>query len=109
MADLQDALIEFNKDKPNWYDWKNIDDGEIYSNVKIVKDGAVMPTEEEVNAKIEELQFQENRAKAYPELAEQLDKLYHDIDGGLLGEDAKTGSLYLALKQVKDDNPKPSE
>ena len=49
------------------------------------------------------------RANAYPQLAEQLDKLFHDIDGGLLGEDAKTGSLYLALKEVKDDNPKPSE
>ena len=49
------------------------------------------------------------REIAYPELKEQLDKLFHDIDAGLLGEDAKTGSLYLALKEVKDDNPKPSE
>tara|TARA_Y100000114_G_C11479546_1_gene194746 strand:- start:67 stop:387 length:321 start_codon:yes stop_codon:yes gene_type:complete len=106
MADLQDALIEFNKDKPNWYDWKNIDDGEIYSNVKVVKDGAVMPTEEEVNAKIEELQFQENRAKAYPQLAEQLDLLYHDMTAG---KGDKTGEWYKAIKKVKDDNPKPSE
>tara|TARA_A100001515_G_scaffold120524_1_gene103503 strand:- start:27 stop:371 length:345 start_codon:yes stop_codon:yes gene_type:complete len=49
------------------------------------------------------------RALSYPQLAEQLDKLYHDIDAGLLGEDAKTGSLYLAIKEVKDNNPKPSE
>jgi len=68
-----------------------------------------MPTEEEVNAKISELQVIENRRSSYPSLGEQLDKLFHDIDGGLLGEDAKTGSLYLALKEVKDDNPKPSE
>tara|TARA_B100000524_G_scaffold63884_1_gene29525 strand:- start:277 stop:600 length:324 start_codon:yes stop_codon:yes gene_type:complete len=53
--------------------------------------------------------YKTNRANAYPQIAEQLDKLFHDIDGGLLGEDAKTGSLYLALKEVKDDNPKPSE
>ena len=45
----------------------------------------------------------------YGNFGEQLDKLYHDIDGGLLGEDAKTGSWYLAIKEVKDDNPKPSE
>ena len=32
-----------------------------------------------------------------------------NIDGGLLGEDAKTGSWYLAIKEVKDNNPKPSE
>ena len=53
--------------------------------------------------------YKSKRANAYPQIAEQLDKLFHDIDGGLLGEDAKTGSLYLALKEVKDDNPKPSE
>lgn len=53
--------------------------------------------------------YKSKRAAEYPQIAEQLDKLFHDIDDGLLGEDAKTGSLYLALKEVKDDNPKPSE
>tara|TARA_B100000927_G_scaffold9554_1_gene7721 strand:- start:135 stop:416 length:282 start_codon:yes stop_codon:yes gene_type:complete len=53
--------------------------------------------------------YKYDRENAYPEIKEQLDKLYHDIDGGLLGEDAKTGSWYLAIKEVKDDNPKPSE
>ena len=106
---LQKALAFFNTDKHQWYGWINLEDGEVYSNLKLNDETASMPTEEEVNAKIAELQWIENRAKAYPQLAEQLDKLFHDIDGGLLGEDAKTGSLYLALKEVKDDNPKPSE
>ena len=53
--------------------------------------------------------YKYDRENAYPEIKEQLDKLYHDIDSGLLGEDAKTGSWYLAIKEVKDDNPKPSE
>ena len=106
---LQLALAHFNTDKHQWYGWENLDGEEVYSNIVLLDDTAVMPTEEEVNAKIAELQWIENRAKAYPQLAEQLDKLFHDIDGGLLGEDAKTGSLYLALKEVKDDNPKPSE
>ena len=53
--------------------------------------------------------YKYDRENAYPEIKEQLDKLSHDIDGGLLGEDAKTGSWYLAIKEVKDDNPKPSE
>ena len=109
MADLQDALGQFNTDKPGWYGWKDSSLGMVYSNLKLNDETAVMPTEEEVNAKIAELQWIENRANAYPQIAEQLDKLFHDIDGGLLGEDAKTGSLYLALKEVKDDNPKPSE
>ena len=97
MADLQDALIEFNKDKPNWYDWKNIDDGEIYSNVKIVKDGAVMPTEEEVNTKIAELQLQENRAADYPSIADQLDDIFHN------GLDA----WKATIQETKDKYPKP--
>lgn len=109
MIGLQDALGEFNKGIPGWYGWINLEDGEVYSNLKLNDDTAIMPSEEEVNAKISELQLIENRRSSYPALGEQLDKLFHDIDGGLLGEDAKTGSLYLALKEVKDDNPKPSE
>ena len=97
MADLQDAIIEFNKDKPNWYDWKKLEDGEVYSNVKIVKDGAVMPTEEEVNAKIAELQVSENRRNEYPALAEQLDYIYHN---GL------TKWKSDIIKPVKDKYPK---
>lgn len=52
--------------------------------------------------------FEENyvRARVYPDMGDQLDKLYHDIDDGKLGEDAKTGDWYLAVKQVKDDHPK---
>tara|TARA_Y100000361_G_C10955056_1_gene235792 strand:- start:161 stop:475 length:315 start_codon:yes stop_codon:yes gene_type:complete len=46
------------------------------------------------------------RETAYPELKEQLDKLYHDIDNGTLDE---TGEFFTTLKTVKDDNPKPSE
>ena len=96
MADLQDALIEFNKDKPNWYDWKNLNDGEIYSNVKIVKDGAVMPTEEEVNAKIAALQLQEKRASDFPSIAAQLDEIFHN------GLDA----WKATIQETKDKYPK---
>ena len=44
------------------------------------------------------------RKYAYPSLAEQFDKLWHDINNGTLDE---TGEFFTALKQVKDDNPKP--
>ncbi len=45
------------------------------------------------------------RQEAYPSLAEQLDMLYHDMTAG---KGDKTGEWWKALKQVKDDNPKPS-
>ena len=65
---LQDALQEFNTDTPNWYGWKKEDDnGNVipnsdrmqYQHIKIIKDGATMPTEAEVNAKIQELKDDE--------------------------------------------------
>ena len=38
----------------------------------------------------------------------QLDKLWHDIDDGKLGDTAKTSSFYTTIKNVKDSSPKPS-
>ena len=101
---LQLALAHFNTDKHQWYGWINLEDGEIYSNLKLNDETAVMPTEEEVNQKIAELQWEQNRKDNYPQLAEQFDKLWHDINNGTLDE---TGEFFTALKQVKDDNPKP--
>ena len=59
---LQEALQTFNGG--NWYGWKKQDDnGDVISNdqrmqykyIKIIKDGATMPSESEVNAKIQEI------------------------------------------------------
>ena len=49
-----------------------------------------------------------NRKQAYNDITmrEQLDKLWHDIDSGKLGADAKTGGWYTAIKAVKDKYPK---
>jgi len=59
---LQIALHQFNLETPNWYGWKKDWTGEkrmSYGNVIIIKEGATMPTEAEVNAKIEELKQEE--------------------------------------------------
>jgi hypothetical protein len=61
---LQNALHTFNINYPNWYNWKTHDDNGnkipnehrmCYECIKIIKDGAVMPTKAEVEAKIQEL------------------------------------------------------
>jgi hypothetical protein len=46
--------------------------------------------------------------KTYPELSEQLDQLFRDVAAGKFGADAQTGEWYIAIKEVKDTNPKPS-
>ena len=48
--------------------------------------------------------YQRTRAKAYEEVKEQLDQLYHDMTAGKL--DA-TGEWHKAIKAVKDATPKP--
>ena len=59
---LQDALMTFNGG--NWYGWKKEDsDGNkipnnqrmTYANIEVIKDGATIPSEADVNAKIQEL------------------------------------------------------
>ena len=61
---LQETLQKFNTDKPNWYGWKKTDDdGNKIPNedrmqhqyIKIIKEGATIPSEADVNAKIQEI------------------------------------------------------
>jgi len=65
---LQDALQTFNTDFANWYNWEKEDENGNkipsdermqYKYVKIMVDGATMPSEEEVNAKIQEFKDEE--------------------------------------------------
>ena len=67
---FQEALQTFNSG--NWYGWKTHDDNGNkipnsermqYQYIKIIKDGATMPTEAEVNAKIQELKDAETNAE----------------------------------------------
>ena len=66
---LQEALHTFNGG--NWYGWKTHDDNGNkipndqrmqYQHIKIIKDGATIPSESDVNAKIQELKDAEQTA-----------------------------------------------
>jgi len=68
---LQKALQTFNDTNGvNWYGWKTHDsNGDkipndqrmTYANIKIIKNGATMPSESDVNAKIQELKDAETQ------------------------------------------------
>lgn len=60
----------------------------------------------QVNAWVDPDQYKHDRQQEYPKISDQLDMLWHAIDSGTLD---KTSDFYTTLKQVKDDNPKPSE
>jgi len=48
--------------------------------------------------------YEGKRLRRYPDVKEQLDLLYKDIDQGLLGEGAKSSQFYTAIKAVKDSS-----
>ena len=70
---LQAALTKFNDiNGVNWYGWKIHDDNGdkipndqrmTYENIKVIKDGATIPSEEDVNAKIQEIKDAEQAEK----------------------------------------------
>jgi hypothetical protein len=67
------------------------------------------PTDEAIATEQARLQVeydanQYQRDRVYPQLGEQFDKLWHDINNGTLDN---TGEFFTALKEVKDNNPKP--
>ena len=66
---FQKALHEFNDG--NWYGWKTHEsdgnkipnaDRMTYANIKVIKDGATIPSESDVNAKIQEIKDAETAA-----------------------------------------------
>ena len=64
----------------------------------------------EIVIRLDELSAHEHQRQIrYGRIENQLDMLYKDIDAGLFGEAAKTGSFYLHIKSVKDAVPKVTD
>jgi hypothetical protein len=112
---LQDALHSFNLDTPNWYGWRTHDDNGnkipndqrmCWEHVIVIKEGAIKPTKQELEHKLQELiteynsnQYQRDRAKDYPSIQEQLDMQYWDKING-------TNKWQQAINAVKQKYPK---
>ena len=78
--------------------------------------GATMPSEADVNAKIQELKdldsnnesskgYVSQRRNAYPSIGDQLDMLWHSIDQNPALK-SEYFEFYEAIKTVKVKNPK---
>ena len=84
---LQEALAHFNKDKHQWYGFKKDFTGDTrmsYENIILNDDTATIPSEADVNAKIQELKDAE--ADAATKKASGKQKL---LDLGLSEEEVK--------------------
>ena len=74
-----------------------------YDTIKWFCEESKIPSKKTVEAKVAEMQkavdaiqYQKDRAEAYDPIPEQLDQIYHDIDG-----------WKARIKSVKDKYPKP--
>ena len=104
-----------------WFGWSDINN-KIYANL-IVHDGGSKPTESDCTNGLKALQdawdlefdsYKSQRrlgvgtTSGYDTIVNQLDQLWHDIDDGKFGSDAKTGSWFVGITSVKTAFPKSS-
>ena len=97
-----------------WFGWSD-SKNKIYANL-IVHDGGAKPTEADCTNGLAALQAawdEENKqyklervagvgtTAGYESISNQLDQLYHDIDAGKFGSDAKTGVWFVGITSVK--------
>ena len=71
------------------------------------------PSEEEVEAKLEELkaswatvEYQKERFKGYPSIEDQLALLWDDMNNGII-PGKETSTWFASIQEVKDNIPKP--
>jgi len=77
---LQDALHSFNLDTPNWYGWRTHDDNGnkipnnqrmCWEHVIVIKEGAIKPTKQELEDRIEQLKTEHEQRIAQQEANKQ--------------------------------------
>ena len=91
-----DAIAELRPNKDFTYTKEEV--------LTFLDSSVVNPSKSEINSKLAELQadydakkYQRDRAVAYDPIPEQLDQIYHDMDG-----------WKAKIKAVKDKYPKPT-
>ena len=65
-------------------------------------------TDELFTKATEYLKWFDGRLATYKPTGEQLDLLWHHIDDGKFGADAKTGKWYTSIKTIKEEHAKAS-
>ena len=77
---LQEALHSFNLDTPNWYGWRTHDDNGnkipnnqrmCWEHVIVIKDGAIKPSKQELENRIEQLKTEHEQKIAQQEANKQ--------------------------------------
>ncbi len=92
----KNADISVKDNDINKITWINIDEADRPTLLEIQKEV------DRLDADFKAKKYQRDRK--YPDLGEQFDLIFKDIDSGKVSKD---GGFFKALKEVKDANPKP--
>ena len=76
---------------------------------QIANDAAAQAAEKAATGYIMDRKLGVGTTSGYISLPDQLDQLYHDINAGKFGADAKTGEWFVGITSVKTAFPKPSK
>lgn len=75
---------------------------------QIANDAAAQAAEKAATGYIMDRKLGVGTTSGYISLQDQLDQLYHDINAGKFGADAKSGEWFVGITSVKTAFPKPS-
>ena len=75
---------------------------------QIANDAAAQAAEKAATGYIMDRKLGVGTTSGYISLENQLDQLYHDINAGKFGADAKSGEWFVGITSVKTAFPKPS-
>ena len=101
MAKVIDAILAINPSAEVSIGGNNVDNIQWLNGTAEISKADIEAKQTELETAYSNNKYQRDRAVSYKQLKEQLDLLYHDIDAGKFGADAKTGTLYVKLKAVK--------
>jgi hypothetical protein len=97
IAEIADGLLEINPDIKFTYTGEDYDTLVILSDHEKPTKAAIESAKVKAQKKIDDAYYKIQRANAFDPIPEQLDQIYHDIDG-----------WKAKIKAVKDKYPKPT-
>ncbi len=105
---ITDAINEINPNAKFKYEDNDVNTIEWLDGTTPISASDITAKQAELKTTWDTKAYARERRKTYRPTGygPQLDMLWHDIDDGKFGDDAKTGSFYTFIKDIKDANPK---
>ena len=105
---LSEIIKEINPTAVVIVDDEDVDKIQWIEGTTPIDKATILAKKAEIDAEWNKNKYQRDRKEEFRQLsiAAELDLLWHDIDDGKLGADAKTGGFYTTIKSLKDKYPK---